>query len=112
MKHKIFDAVSGQIIEIPFTQEEIEEKVAIQSAEAWKEIRRRRDEYLRSTDYLLLEDSILTGQEKIALKQYRQSLRNLPDNNASPHAVSWPDRPSFVKEIDFSISKNSKVEKG
>ena len=45
-----------------------------------EELRTARNTILQKTDYLLLPDTILTEEELVLLKLYREYLRNLPSN--------------------------------
>ena len=58
-------------------------------AEKWASVRRDRDRRLAETDYLALSDSTLSS----TMKTYRQSLRDVPEDNADPDNVSWPSKP-------------------
>lgn len=56
----------------------------------WEQVRIKRDELLRQTDWAMLADSPNNTQ---GLRSYRQALRNLPQNFASPELVVWPMSP-------------------
>jgi len=58
-------------------------------AEKWASVRRDRDRRIAETDYLALSDSTLSS----TMKTYRQSLRDVPEDNADPDNVSWPSKP-------------------
>jgi len=58
-------------------------------ADKWVRIRRDRDRKLAETDYLALSDSTLASN----MKTYRQSLRDVPADNADPDDISWPEKP-------------------
>ena len=58
-------------------------------AEKWASVRRDRDQRLAETDYLALSDSTLSS----TMKTYRQSLRDVPEDNSDPDNVSWPSKP-------------------
>lgn len=108
MKHIVFDATTGEKVEIPLTSEEIQQRIDLDNANRLAEIREQRDAYLKATDYMLLEDSTLTTPQKNTLKAYRQSLRDLPASDPNPFQIALPSRPSFVKEIDFARPNNAR----
>ena len=58
-------------------------------ADKWVNVRRDRDRKLAETDYLALSDSTLASD----IKTYRQSLRDVPADNADPDDISWPTKP-------------------
>lgn len=60
------------------------------------EIRISRDKALRESDHYMLTDvkESLSTNEYEAMKTYRQSLRNLPENINSKD-VEWPSKPSI-----------------
>ena len=58
-------------------------------ADKWTAVRRDRDRRLAETDYLALSDSTLASN----MKTYRQSLRDVPEDNSDPDNISWPSKP-------------------
>ena len=58
-------------------------------ADKWVNVRRDRDRKLAETDYLALSDSTLASD----MKTYRQALRDVPEDNADPDDINWPDKP-------------------
>lgn len=62
----------------------------------WYEVRRQRDAKLYSSDWTQLPDAPLTQQEKTDWTNYRQALRDVPQNNVgvtSLDDVVWPTPP-------------------
>lgn len=60
-------------------------------------IRMQRDMLIRETDYLAMPDYPLTDDEREALTQYRQALRDLPQAEGFPDAIAWPEAPAVLK---------------
>ena len=58
-------------------------------AEKWASVRRDRDRRLAETDYLALSDQTLSN----SMKTYRDSLRDVPEDNSDPDKISWPTKP-------------------
>lgn len=58
--------------------------------ETWDSIKAKRDAELNRTDFTQLAD--WTG-DKIIWAQYRQALRDIPQNFSDPNEVIWPTKP-------------------
>ena len=77
----------------------------LEAWEAWKatqpdpaeakaaEVRSQRDDLLRDSDWTQMPDSPLSESEKEAWKGYRQELRDVPQQEGFPEAVTWPTLP-------------------
>ena len=92
-------------IEIPKpTLEELTEKWnEYIAAQPLKELRKKRDTLLAKTDRYALPDwphETLTKQTEWI--EYRQALRDLPDNTEDPANPVWPVRPDEVVEEETS----------
>ena len=57
------------------------------------EIRARRDRLLAATDWAVLPDSPLDAQSLEAVKTYRQALRDVPQQEHFPGALTWRRMP-------------------
>ena len=64
------------------------------AAEQWVALRRVRDELLILCDWTQLPDAVLSIEQKSAWADYRQSLRDIPQDFATPEDVTFPIRPS------------------
>ena len=60
-----------------------------QTAEKWKNVRADRNRRLAETDYLALKDNTLST----AMKEYRNKLRSVPQDNSDPDNITWPTKP-------------------
>ena len=58
-------------------------------APTWAGIRGERDALLKSTDWWAVSDRAMSAEETA----YRQALRDVPQNFASPADVVWPTKP-------------------
>jgi len=58
-------------------------------ADKWINVRRDRDRKLAETDFHALSDSTLADN----MKSYRQSLRDVPEDNADVDNITWPVKP-------------------
>ena len=78
------------------TPEELEaDRVPLRAAEA----RRKRDKLLAETDWTQTLDAPVTQEAKIALRAYRQELRDLPEKEGWPASVAWPEIPKIIKGV-------------
>ena len=73
---------------IPPTQAELD-------AKQMEVVRAKRDTLLRESDILVLPDrwDAYTDAKRKAISDYRQALRDLPDNVTDPFNVVWPVKP-------------------
>lgn len=60
---------------------------------AWQEIREERRERLTASDWTQVSDLPLSEEKKAVWREYRQTLRDLPERYDSPYAVVWPVEP-------------------
>ena len=60
------------------------------------EIRARRDRLLAATDWAVLPDSPLDAPSLEAVKTYRQALRDVPQQEHFPGAITWPRMPELA----------------
>lgn len=61
----------------------------------YNKIRAIRNKLLDETDYLMMPDYPLVYDDKIKLKEYRQQLRDLPNNITDVHNLKFPDKPNL-----------------
>ena len=62
-------------------------------AQAWRDLRARRNTLLATSDWTQLQDARLSLEKKQAWVDYRQALRDLPETVTDPMAVVWPLAP-------------------
>lgn len=58
-------------------------------------LRQRRDQLLELSDWAVLPDSPVSVAQKTLWLNYRQELRDLPNNVTDYGAVEFPDAPSY-----------------
>lgn len=63
-------------------------------SDEWEKVRIKRDKLLAETDYYLMPDYPATEVFKANMKNYRQSLRDIPATFTSPFMVVWPVKPA------------------
>ena len=64
-------------------------------------LRAERDARVAATDYLLMPDYPLSDEARAAVRDYRQTLRDLPSRDGAPwvggeEATPWPDMPATL----------------
>ena len=69
-------------------------KVQAKIQQAWTALRTERNARLAASDYTQLQDAHLSAEKKSAWADYRQALRDLPENATDPTNVTWPVSPS------------------
>jgi hypothetical protein len=57
-------------------------------------IRAERDGLLRETDYAVMPDYPISDSDLKAVKEYRQALRDVPQQSGFPDSVEWPAKPT------------------
>lgn len=70
----------------------VEEQAEIEAQKA-KQIRTERNAKLTETDWTQVDDTPLDNVAKSAWANYRQALRDVPDQAGFPFNVNWPDLP-------------------
>ena len=91
MKNRIHNVETGEIIDVDLTAEEIAQREASATTEAWANLRNQRDNLLSKSDWTVLADS---PTSTAAWKAYRQQLRDLPANTTDPFNPVWPTPPA------------------
>lgn len=61
-----------------------------------KAAREKRDHLLAETDYLLMPDYPISSEALVALKTYRQALRDVPEQEGFPKTIEWPSKPEVA----------------
>jgi uncharacterized protein YycO len=62
----------------------------------WNKIRNKRDRLLKETDYLIMPDYPISQENKELIENYRNELRNIPQNYTNPFDVIFPEKPDCV----------------
>lgn len=68
--------------------------VDAESLKLWSGIRTQRAQLLAQCDWTQMPDSPLSTDKRAAWAEYRQALRDLPDEFTDPRQVVWPDDPT------------------
>ena len=66
---------------------------SVRDALGWDRVRAERDRLLTASDFTQMPDAPLTAGEKEAWADYRQALRDVPQDFDTPDDVTWPETP-------------------
>ena len=61
-----------------------------------RQARQVRNQKIAETDYLLMVDYTLPEEDLVSIKEYRQALRDVPNQPHFPVDIEWPDLPKFL----------------
>ena len=77
----------------PPTQAECDDAwPAIESNRKWAAVRAERDRRLADCDWTQVPDAPLTVTDREGWADYRQALRDIPQTQADPDSIVWPER--------------------
>jgi hypothetical protein len=89
-----FQYLNGALTQL--SQSEVEECIARKaawesgaSARLAEEVRMERDKLLQESDCSMLR-SLESGESSTELREYRQALRDIPQQPDFPNSISWP----------------------
>lgn len=54
--------------------------------------RTKRNELLKDTDWVMFTDSPLNAEQMLKYKEYRQALRDVPQQKGFPKKINWPTK--------------------
>ena len=57
------------------------------------QIRAKRNNLLSHTDYLMMPDYPISDDKRKLIEEYRQALRDIPEQSGFPRTITWPDKP-------------------
>lgn len=61
-----------------------------------QEARAQRDKLLEATDWTQMGDCPLDDATQVAVREYRQALRNVPQQEGFPAKIQWPEIPAAL----------------
>lgn len=67
-------------------------------------IRGTRDKLLSDTDWTQTDDAPVSADDREAMRQYRQKLRNITAQSGFPSSVKWPEKPEIATAGNQSAS--------
>jgi hypothetical protein len=85
--------VDGQWQQVWVVTVATDEEIAARAEAKSEEARVERGRLLSESDWTQLDDSPITNAKKLAWAQYRQSLRDLPQQPDFPWEIQWPEKP-------------------
>ena len=104
-------AVRSDAGEITFVSDPL--KVQARTQASWTALRTQRNQLLQQSDWTQLQDAHLSAEKKSAWADYRQALRDLPDELANtvpegagpPDLFDWPLDPTNVVQAPVTGSR-------
>ena len=90
------NVVTGQVTVREWTQEEIDARIARLTPMQWDTLREERNSRLATSDIYVAMDrwDTYTEDKKQEWRDYRQALRDLPENTTDPFNPVWPIKPT------------------
>lgn len=70
--------------------ENLPEPPKLTEEEIWGRLRMHRNHLLSTTDWMFTSDSVLSGEKQQEWIEYRQKLRDLPQNTTDIDNIIWP----------------------
>jgi Phage tail assembly chaperone protein len=67
--------------------------IAQKDAAQAESVRSQRAQLLKDSDWTQLDDTPFDNAKKMAWANYRQALRDIPDQAGFPWDIQWPDKP-------------------
>jgi hypothetical protein len=94
MMNDTFQYVNGELVELGAEEASEcaareEEWAANADARVEHEVRQKRNKLLLNSDWAVLR-AFESGGDSVDLREYRQNLRDLPDQDGFPNSVIWP----------------------
>ena len=97
-EHKIFGEFDAEGLGV--TVEEYEPEVAkpvdLTDEEVAERMRLKRDKLLEASDYYMMVDYPSTDDGVVAVKAYRQALRDITKQVGFPNETDWPKLPTVL----------------
>ena len=81
-----------EVIEYQKKRPKTDGEIAVDNANLWENIRSRRDNELKESDWTQLPDSPLSTDKKSEWQTYRQGLRDVT-SYPNPNEIPWPQKP-------------------
>ena len=72
---------------------EAHDAVAVLEELAWEFARDKRNRLLSECDWTCVTDTQLSDADQTSWQEYRQALRDVPQNENDPETITWPDAP-------------------
>jgi len=66
------------------------DEITVDEGFKWLEIRNQRNQKLQETDWQMTK-AMETGEDASNLRNYRQKLRDIPQDQANPFSITWPE---------------------
>lgn len=89
----IIEITADAVVETQTKRKKTADELAEESRQKAENVREKRNGLLANSDWTQLSDAPLTTEQKTAWTLYRQVLRDIPQQDGFPNAVSFPAAP-------------------
>ena len=92
--HKCFEKnpelKNGNWVKVWETKTKTSAETAQDDSNRWAEVRNQRNQKLLETDWQMTK-AMETGEDASDLRNYRQKLRDIPQDQTDPFSITWPE---------------------
>jgi hypothetical protein len=81
---------SGKWIQVWETKAKTSAEKTQDDSDQWAKVRNQRTQKLEETDWQMTK-ALETGEDASDLRTYRQKLRDIPQDQANPFSITWPE---------------------
>lgn len=97
-EYKIFGELNAEALGVTIEEYEPEviKPVDLTDEEVAERMRLKRDKLLEASDYYMMVDYPSTDDGVVAVKAYRQALRDITKQEGFPNEIEWPALPTVL----------------
>ena len=97
-EHKIFGEFDAEALGVTVEEYEVEPQkpVELSDEEVAERMRLKRDKLLEASDYYMMIDYPASDAGIVAVKAYRQALRDITKQTGFPNEIDWPALPTVL----------------
>lgn len=96
-EYTIFGEFDADALGVTVEEYEVEQKsVELSDEEVAERMRLKRDKLLEASDYYMMIDYPATDAGIVAVKAYRQALRDITKQAGFPNEIEWPALPAVL----------------
>ena len=97
-EYKIFGEFDAEALGVAIEEyePEVAKPVDLTDEEVAERMRLKRDKLLEASDYYMMVDYPSTDDGMVAVKAYRQTLRDITKQEGFPNEIEWPKLPTVL----------------
>ena len=97
-EHTIFGEFDAELLGVTVEEYESEatKPIELTDEEVAERMRLKRDKLLEASDYYMMVDYPATDDGVVAVKAYRQALRDITKQEGFPNDIEWPKLPTVL----------------